>query len=325
MKEEKEAQEQEESEEPEVEAVEEPEVEAVQESEVEEPGIEAVEEPKVEAVPEPGFGVDEEDRVSVGDPPAVEALEEPGIEAVQEPKVEAVLGPGAGAEQGVRVSEGERVEAERTGESGSEEGRQAGGEGDAQESLEDGIELDRMEVQRAAEAQEEVPEKTEDEEREPRVAEEGEAPRPGLLALLAAHWMWIMGGLLALLLVSAAFLLVLAPREDRVEVVAGSRMHVVTASLGGQHYVRFNLWGPFHDPKGEEALQRGLPKVKHDLILSGSSAEVARSIQENDLYSLEKHILEIVSDATAIPVAELDLKGLFVTRYSDEAELQSER
>ena len=102
-------------------------------------------------------------------------------------------------------------------------------------------------------------------------------------------------------------------------------MRVVSASLGGEYYVSFNLWGPFGDPKGEEALQSGMPKIKHDLILSGTHSEVARSIQERDLYFLEKHILKIVSNATGIPVEKLDLKGLSVTPYSDEEAIERVR
>jgi hypothetical protein len=120
-------------------------------------------------------------------------------------------------------------------------------------------------------------------------------------------------------------LFVLAPKgEQHEEVKLGRRVHVVNASLGGEHYVNFNLWGPFRDAKGQAALRRGMPKIKHDLILSGGRPEVARAILENDLYFLERHILEIVSNATGVPIDQLDLKGLSVTRYSDDAEVGGE-
>ena len=51
---------------------------------------------------------------------------------------------------------------------------------------------------------------------------------------------------------------------------------------------------------------------------------MARAILEYDPYFLERHILEIVSDATEIPVEQLDLKGLSMTRYSDETEVGEE-
>ena len=159
----------------------------------------------------------------------------------------------------------------------------------------------------------------------PVVPVQEEAQRPGVLALLADYWIWVVAFLLGLSVVSAALLFVLTPKvEQREEVKLGRRVHVVTASLGGDHYVDFNLWGPFRDAKGQEALRRGMPKIKHDLIFSGGRPEVARAIQEHDLYFLERHILEIVSNATGIPIDQLDLKGLSVTRYSDEAEVGEE-
>lgn len=199
-----------------------------------------------------------------------------------------------------------------------------GGPGE-ESSIEDGLELDKMEVKPA----EEIPQEPVEEEEaviiEPPVpVQKEDGRRPGILALLADYWIWVVALLLGLSVVSAALLFVSAPEEEREEVKLGGRVHVVTASLGGEHYVRFNLWGPFRDARGQAALRRGMPKIKHDLILSGGRPEVARSIQENDLYFLERHILEIVSNATGIPVDQLDLKGLSVTRYSDEAEVGEE-
>jgi len=183
---------------------------------------------------------------------------------------------------------------------------------DLRDSVEDGLELDRMEVKPA----EEIPQEPVEEEEaviiEPPAPAREEKDRPGVLALLADYWIWVVAFLVGLSVVSAALSFVLAP------------VHVVNASLGGEHYVNFNLWGPFRDAKGQAALRRGMPKIKHDLILSGGSPEVARAILENDLYFLERHILEIVSNATGVPVDQLDLKGLSVTRYSDDAEVGGE-
>ena len=196
---------------------------------------------------------------------------------------------------------------------------------DLEDSIEDGLELDRMEVKPAEETPQEPAEEEEAVIIEPPVPAQEEVARPGVLALLADYWIWVVALLLGMSVVSAALLFVSAPKEEqREEVKLGRRVHVVTASLGGEHYVRFNLWGPFRDPKGQAALRRGMPKIKHDLIFSGGRPEVATSIQENDLYFLEQHILEIVSNATGIPVDQLDLKGLSVTRYSDETEVGEE-
>jgi hypothetical protein len=192
---------------------------------------------------------------------------------------------------------------------------------DLDDGVEDGLELDRMEVKPA---EERPPEPVQEEEviiEPPAPLQEEHAARPKVLALLTDYWIWVVAVLVGLSVVSAALLFLSAPEEEREAVKLGRRVHVVTASLGGEHYVRFNLWGPFRDAKGQAALRRGMPKIKHDLIFSGGRPEVARAILENDLYFLERHILEIVSDATAIPVGQLDLKGLSVTRYSDETEV----
>jgi hypothetical protein len=275
----------------------------------EDPVLEEGEEPKLEAVEEP----------------EIETIEEPTVEAVSDPEPEGVMETGsqgggeprAGGvdEPGIEAIDPSKLEGDKKPES----------EGGEEEEVGEGLELDRMEVQPAGEAQEEAPEQAEPEEVEPQETEAEEPARPTLLALLADHWMLIVAFLVGLSVVSAAFVFIMTPREGPGEVKLGARMHVISASLGGAHYVRFNLWGPFRDPEGEAVLRRGLPKVKHDLILSGSDPEVVGSIQENDLYFLEKHILKIVSDATGIPLGELDLKGLFVTRYSDDAEVDSAR
>jgi hypothetical protein len=291
MKEEKEDPLLEEGEEPKLEVVKEPRVEAVEEPQiqaVEEPEVEAVEVAEPEAVAEPGS--------QGGDDPRAEGVDEPGIEAVDVSRIE-----------------------------GDEKPRSEEGEEEERGGIEEGLELDRMEVQPAGEAKEEELERAEPEKVEPQVAEQEEPAGPPFLALLADHWMLIVALLVGLSFVLATFLFIMKPREGPGGVKLGARMHVISASLGGEHYVRFNLWGPFRDPEGEAVLRRGLPKVKHDLIVSGGQPEVSRSIQENDLYFLEKHILKIVSDATGIPIGELDLKGLFVTRYSDEAEVEGAR
>jgi hypothetical protein len=201
-----------------------------------------------------------------------------------------------------------------------------------EENVQDRLELDRMEVKEAeeipqeqAEEAAEAPAETEGEVIiEPPATSQEEAARPGILAMLAGYWVWIVAFLLGLACVSAALLFLAAPEVEQEEVMLGRRVHEVTASLGGEHYVHFNLWGPFRDAKGQEALRRGMPKIKHDLIFSGGRPEVVRSIQENDLYFLERHILDIVGRATGIPTDQLDLKGLSVTRYSDETEVGEE-
>jgi hypothetical protein len=257
---------------------------------------------------------DQEGKAEEVEEPRTGPIEGAGFEEDKEHSILAVEAPGAMKESPDSDAAG-RPEPETAGDPEPEEGQEGG--------VEEGLELDRMEVKPAEEVPEEPVEEAEAVIIEPKAPEEEDVKGPKLIDLLAAHWIWIAAFLLGLAVVSAALLYLLAPEaEQPEEAKLGKRVHVIDASLGGEHYVRFNLWGPFRDARGQAALERGLPKVKHDLILTGGRPEVVRSIQENDLYFLEKYILEIVSNATGIPVGRLDLKGLSVSRYSDEAEVE---
>jgi hypothetical protein len=254
--------------------------------------------------------------------PEVAAVNGPKGEPEEDPKLEAVDEPEPEGQTGGSGPEVEAVEQPAT-----KAEKQAEPHADPRGESEDSLELDRMEVRPVAGVREEVT--PEAKEVQPLLTEMSQPARPSLPALLHDHWILILGLLLGLFVVSAASLFLLsprhAPRQATSQAPREEGMQVITASLGGEHYVRFNLWGPFRDPERQEALMRGLPKVKNDLILSGGDPEVARAIQENDLVFLERHILRVVSNATRIPEAEMDLKGLAVTRYSDEAELRGMR
>ncbi len=250
--------------------------------------------------------------------PKIGAVEEPKIEAVEdEPKIEAEEGPAiAGGEEPEPAAEAPL----ELGADGEAEPQQ-----DREDVAEDRLELDRMEVRPTPGKEEGQEEGGEAEEVILEMPQRKEPARPNILAMLADHWIWIVACLLGLSAVSAVLLFVLMPEGGTPdEMKRGKRVHVVSASLGGEYYVRFNLWGPFREPEGQAVLRESMPKIRHDLILSGGRPEVARAIQENDLYFLEKHILGIVSRETGIPMGELDLKGLSVTRYSDEAEVAGE-
>jgi len=278
-------------------------------------------EEKEEGKPE----VVEEPRPERAEGTQLEAVEEPQLESDKEPRPEPVEGPPLQTVEEPDTDEDREPESEETEPPKPEKEGEPDPELDLEDSIEDGLELDRMEVKPAEETPQEPAEVEEAVIIEPPVPAQEEAQRPGGLALLADYWIWVVALLLGLSVVSAALLFVSTPKvEQREEGKLGRRVHVVTASLGGEHYVDFNLWGPFRDAKGQEALRRGMPKIRHDLIFSGGRPEVARAIQEHDLYFLERHILEIVSSATGIPVDQLDLKGLSVTRYSDEAEVGEE-
>lgn len=233
-----------------------------------------------------------------------------------EPKVEPVDEPSTG--------EGRHPETLGTAEAEDRAGPASNPERGGARLSADGLELDRMEVRLLAGIQD--PEEPLDTQAvRSGVPEEEASVRANVLAILSRHWIWIAGFLLGLAAVSLTLLFALTPGDGPTDPEAGIRVRAVSASLGGEHYVRFNLWGPFDGPKGEEVLMRAMPKIRHDLILSGGRPEVARSIQENDLYFLKKHILEIVGLATGIEVGRIDLKGLSVVRYSDEEELKGER
>jgi len=233
------------------------------------------------------------------------------------PKIEAVDAPGAEAGQAFETEPADRPETETDEGSAPEGGRP--------ESVGDSLELDRMEVEPEVGMREEQQKEVGEVIVEPAGSEPTESAHPNVLALLADYWIWMVALLLGLSVVSAVLWFVLVCKGGAEFGKWENREHVVTASLGGEHYAHFRLSGPFGDSKGQEVLRRALPKIKHDLILSGGQPEVARSIARKDTKFLKGHILGIVSDETGIPIGELDLKGLSVTRYSDAEEVERER
>jgi hypothetical protein len=91
---------------------------------------------------------------------------------------------------------------------------------------------------------------------------------------------------------------------------AGSIVYVVSSSIADRHHVRFKLSIPFEDNKGKAYLMQKLPTIKHELSISESSADMAQSIEQKDLKTLEKHILKIVNGLTGVPIEELYLEEL---------------
>ena len=282
----------------------------------EEAGVEPVEEPEIEAVEEPRPHAGREPEERGGEETGAAGSDETESRGVGESErnVDGEPSPGArdrGADEEIDLS---RLE----GGPGPE-----GGKGPTA-GTEDGLELDRMEVRPTVGFMDEEV-RSEAETAEPAAQEEEGPAHPSLLVILTRYWIWIVGFLAVIAASSLALWFVSTPRNVSVAPKVGMAVHVVSASLGGEHYVRFNLYGPFGSREGEKALERALPKIRHELILSGGRPDVMRSIQENDLYFLEKHILEIVSRATAVPVASMDLKGLSVVRYSDQEEVSGEK
>ncbi len=278
----------------------------------EEAGVEPLEEPEIEVVEEPRPLTGREPEGWGGGEPGVAGVEETESEGVGASERRVVSEPtprarGKGADEEIDPS---RLEGEPFAERGK----------DWTAEVEDSLELDRMEVRPTVGIMgEEVG--SDGETGEPASQEEEGPDRAHFLVILSRYWVWVVGFLVVITASCLALWFVSTPRHVSVTPKAGVDVQLVSASLGGEHYVRFNLCGPFGGREGRKALERAMPKIRHDLILSGGRPDVIRSIQENDLYFLEKHILEIVSRATAVPVTRLDLKGLSVVRYSDEEEV----
>jgi hypothetical protein len=148
-----------------------------------------------------------------------------------------------------------------------------------------------------------------------------QSPRPNLAQRLRRNWIRGVALLFGLTVVSAMVWLLLAHRDRPAADGPGTCLDAVTASLGGEHYLRFILCGPFRDSGARDSLRRVMPKIRHELILSGGRPDVAKSIEEADLEFLKRHILGIVGDATGIPVEKMGLRGLSLIRTSDEAEV----
>lgn len=280
-----------------------------------EPGVEPVEEPEIEAVEEPRLGAGPEAEEQGDEEAGAAGVDETEPEGAGKSEAELYSEsvPGRGDKGVVEEIDPSQFEGEPPPE------RRKG----FLEDVEDSLELDRMEVRPTVGIPEEEV-RPDARTAESALREEAPpAPSP-FLAVLGRYWIWILGFLVLITASSMVLWMVSTPRIATVAPKAGMGVNVFSASLGGEHYVRFNLYGPFSSPEGKEVLARALPKIRHDLILSGGQPDVARSIQENDLTFLEKHILAIVSRATDIPVGRLDLKGLSVVRYSDEEEVGGE-
>lgn len=153
------------------------------------------------------------------------------------------------------------------------------------------------------------------------VPERPESVGPNLLERLRKNWILGVALLLGLTVPAVVLWLLLAHREGPASDVPGTCLDAVTASLGGEHYLRFSLCGPFDISRVRASLGRAMPKIRHELILSAGRPDVAKSIEEADLELLKRHILGIVGDATGIPVEEMDLRGLSLIRTSDEEEV----
>jgi flagellar basal body-associated protein FliL len=92
----------------------------------------------------------------------------------------------------------------------------------------------------------------------------------------------------------------------------GRIVYEIATSVGGEHDVRFTLSVPFRSDAEKNDLMQKLPSINHELYMSGSRADVARSIEQKDLYTLRKHIVNMVHALTGVPTEALDVEALSV-------------
>jgi hypothetical protein len=92
----------------------------------------------------------------------------------------------------------------------------------------------------------------------------------------------------------------------------GRIVYEIATSMGGEHDVRFTLSVPFRSDAEKNDLMQKLPSIKHELSTSGSRPDVARSIEQKDLHTLRKHIVDMVHALTGVPTEALDVEALSV-------------
>ena len=92
----------------------------------------------------------------------------------------------------------------------------------------------------------------------------------------------------------------------------GRIVYKIATSIGGEHDVRFTLSVPFRSDAEKNDLMQKLPSIKHELSMSGSRPDVARSIEHKDLHTLRKHIVDMVHALTGVPTEALNVEALSV-------------
>ena len=90
----------------------------------------------------------------------------------------------------------------------------------------------------------------------------------------------------------------------------GRIVYEIATSVGGENDVRFALSVPFRTYEEKDRLMQKLPSIRHELSMSGSHPDMARTIEKKDLYTLRKHILDMVHALTGVPLEALDVEAL---------------
>jgi hypothetical protein len=90
----------------------------------------------------------------------------------------------------------------------------------------------------------------------------------------------------------------------------GRIVYEIVTPVGGEHDVRFTLSVPFRTYEEKNGLMQKLPSIRHELSMSGSHADWARSDDQKNLQTLRKHILNRVHALTGVPLEALDVEAL---------------
>jgi flagellar basal body-associated protein FliL len=178
-----------------------------------------------------------------------------------------------------------------------------------------GIELDKIEVPSKTTPSPATPllAKTES---EPEVSPKKTSTFRNIFLLVSKRKLFV-GGVLASLLVGSGLVHLalkhasLGKRESGAYYI-GRIVYEIATSMGGEHDVRFTLSVPFRSHAEKNDLMQKLPSINHELSMSGSRPDVARSIEQKDLHTLRKHIVNMVHALTGVPTEALDVKALSV-------------
>ncbi|MGD8512395.1 MAG: hypothetical protein PVG85_00465 [Deltaproteobacteria bacterium] len=176
-----------------------------------------------------------------------------------------------------------------------------------------GIELDKIEVTSPTTPSGETPppEKTEG---EPEVSPSKTSTFRKIFLLVSKKKLFV-GAVLASLLVGAGviYLSLKGASSDKMGTEGhyiGRIVYEIATSMGGEHDVRFTLSVPFRTYEEKNRLMQNLPSIKHELSMSGSHADWARSNDQKNLQTLKKQILNRVHAITGVPLEALDVEAL---------------
>jgi len=137
-----------------------------------------------------------------------------------------------------------------------------------------------------------------------------------ILVLVSKNKLFV-GAVLAGLVVASGVIYVSLKHVSSDKVGAGAHytgriVYEITTTLGSRHDVSFRLSVPFRNDKEKTHLMQKLPGMKHELSISVSDPAVARSIEQNDLKTLGKHIVRKVHALTGVPTEDLAVEALSV-------------